>query len=92
MSAARSDVWAKPDYIASLSHFDPEQTFDPIFLSQVEFWRPRRSQRFVSFHDVPGLVPDPYLRAQHREPKSKTLFNGAGGLRTYMSFMASPFQ
>src|SRR3981081_4660997 len=34
-------------------------------LSQFEFWRPRRWQRFVSFHDVDGwqalrgLVPDP---------------------------------
>jgi hypothetical protein len=48
----------------SFSQFE-SRTLDPIFLlSQFEFWRPRRWQRFVSFHDVDGkhfrgLVPDP---------------------------------
>jgi hypothetical protein len=34
---------------------DPNRTFGPMFLLfQFEFWRPRRWQRFVSFHDLDG--------------------------------------
>ena len=60
-----SGVERKLDFGAARSPLDPSRTLHPIFLlSQFEFWRPRRWQRFVSFHDVDGkhfrgLVPDP---------------------------------
>jgi len=52
---------------AAFARRTPETDIGPNFslLSQFEFWRPRRWQRFVSFHDVDGwqalrgLVPDP---------------------------------
>src|SRR5882672_1622636 len=67
-------------------------------LSQFEFWRPRRWQRFISFHDVDGwqalrgLVPTLNFVHSAGAPKSKIQFNGVGGLRTYVSLTASPFQ
>ena len=77
----------------------PNGHWIPIFLlSQFEFWRPRRWQRFVSFHDVDGrhfrgLIPDPLTSCTAPGgPKSKEQFSGAGGWRTYVNLTASPFQ
>jgi hypothetical protein len=81
----------------SISHFDPKRTFDPMFLLfRFEFWRPRRWQRFVSFHDLDGkhfrsLALPPNFVHSAGVPKSKTQFSGASGLRTYVSVTASPF-